>query len=190
MPCYRDCFCPHRIHKSLNLASFEESMHQSGTQRRRVLLICDSSILSGILLSLYDRMNGTSVTVIRRKYSSCSDNVVRASLFPTIQIPLTMSFGFIGGRSAPRDFFNAFSYLVVGSFVGIMTALRYRCTIVHSHFLVPQGIVGLIVSTFSRSALVVTAMGSDVNIYSRNTMMRAMIRMLGRRGTIVSVSRP
>ncbi|HKT22833.1 MAG TPA: hypothetical protein VJR06_09540, partial [Nitrososphaerales archaeon] len=155
-------------------------------RKRQVLLVCDfGPFLPTFLLSLYDRMNDTDVTLVRRKYGSLSSSRLRI-----IQIPLTTRLGLPGKGSTLRDIVNALAYLVVGSVVSVIAAVRYRCTIVHSHFLFPQGLVGLIASYFSRSALVVTAVGSDVNAYGRYALVRGVIKILARRGTIVSISLP
>jgi glycosyltransferase involved in cell wall biosynthesis len=161
-------------------------MAQSAGRKRQVLLICDFGPgLPTYLLPLYDRMSNTAVTLVRRKFGDAGPSHLRV-----IQIPLTTTLGSLGKASTLRVIANVSSYVVAGSVVSLLAALRYHCTIVHSYFLVPQGLVGLVASLFSRSALIVTAVGSDVNVYSRNPMVRVIIGMLARWGTIVSVSLP
>jgi len=153
------------------------------TGNRQVLLICDfGPPLPNNLLSLYEKMGDTYVTLIRRKYYNLGP-----TRFRVIQIPLTVT---VKKRNRLRTFADLASYLLAGSVVALTATLRYRCTIIHSRFLVPEGIVGLVASVFSRSTLFVTAEGSDVNIHSRNPLARAMITMMASRGTITSVSVP
>jgi len=155
-------------------------------QKRAVLLICDFGPgLPEQLLSLYEKMPGIQLTLVKRKYGR-----VRPSRFHVIEISPAITSGSLGKSITLQKALNASGYVLVGSLVSILAALRYRCTIVHSRFLIPEGLVGLIASCFSGAALVATAEGSDVNIYSKNPLVRAVIRIIASRGTIVSVSKP
>lgn len=151
-----------------------------------MLLICDFSPPNpNHLLSLYDRMNNTDVTLVRRKYGDLGPTHHRVIEIPLTPLFLTSS---LGGKFVTAV--NTFSYVMVGSVVSILAALRFRCTIIHSHYLVPEGLVGLIASIPSHSASIATAEGSDVNIYSKSSLARAIMRLLALRGTVVSVSKP
>lgn len=164
----------------------QDRLSSMQVRKRQVLLICDFGPgLPDQLLSLYEKMRDTSITLVRRKYGS-----VGPTSFQVIQIPPAITSRSLGKSISLEKAFNASCYILVGSVVSVLAALRFRCTIVHSRFLVPEGLVGLITSLFSRAALVSTAEGSDVNIYTRNPFVRAIIRMIAMRGTIVSVSKP
>ena len=153
------------------------------TRDKQVLLICDlGPPLPNHLLSVYERMGNTYVTLVRRRYGDLGP-----TRFRVIEVPLTVT---VKKGNRLRTFADLVSYLVIGSVVSLAASLRYRCTIVHSRFLVPEGVVGLVASVFSHSALFVTAEGSDVNIHSRSPLVRAIIAMLASRGTILSVSMP
>ena len=155
-------------------------------RKRQVLLICDFGPgLPEQLLSLYEKMRDTGITLVKRKYGS-----VGPTHFQVIQIPPAITSGSLGKAITLRKAMNALSYVLIGSIVSTLAVLRFRCTIVHSRFLVPEGLVGLIASFFTRTPLVSTAEGSDVNIYSGNPLLGAIIRIIASRGAIISVSKP
>ena len=159
------------------------------TQLKRILLICDFG--PGLLydvLTPYGFTNDTKVALVRRKYGQISlPPSIQLVRVPLPVVSISESRGVIGSLYL---YANTVAYLAVGSLLSTYAALKFHCNVVHARFLFPEGIVGFVTSVFTRSKLVLTAEGSDVNLHLKNRVARAFLSMLSRRGEFVSVSKP
>jgi glycosyltransferase involved in cell wall biosynthesis len=158
-------------------------------RRRRILLVCDFG--PGLLydvLTPYEFTQDTKVALVRRKYGHI--NVPASIRLVRVPLPVLGTSESRGARGSFYLFANTVAYVVVGSLLSTYAALTFRCDVVHARFVFPEGIVGFVASILSRSKLVVTAEGSDVNLYLKTGFARALLLMLSRRGEFVSVSKP
>jgi L-malate glycosyltransferase len=156
---------------------------------KRILLICDFG--PGLLydvLTPYEFTKETKVALVRRIYGQIN----LPSNIQLVRVPLPV--GVISGRRGTMGtlylYGNTMAYVAVGSLLSIVAALKNHCEVVHARFLFPEGIVGLVTSIFTRSKLVVTAEGSDVNLYLKGGVARALLSIISRRAEFVSVSKP
>jgi len=63
--------------------------------------------------------------------------------------------------------------------------------LVHAHFLLPQGLAGVLISRATGAPLVLTAAGSDVNVLATHTLMREIIQhIIFPHSQVVAVSQP
>lgn len=181
-----------RAAQRLQLRRAEDSAaprRTSGRRVKRVLLICDFGPgLLDEILTPYEHMRDTEVTLVRKKHGE----VAVPSRVRMVRVPLPV-IGTSDGMGVLRYLLlalNTVAYVTVGSLLAAYAALRFRCDVIHARFIFPQGVVGLVASIISRSKLVVTAEGSDINLYLRSGVARGVLRMLARRGEFVSVSKP
>ncbi len=61
-------------------------------------------------------------------------------------------------------YFRMILYYATGSFVTNYAVLRNRCNVIHAHWAIPTGLIGVLVRTFLRMPLIVTIHGSDLRI--------------------------
>jgi L-malate glycosyltransferase len=54
-----------------------------------------------------------------------------------------------------------FFYLLTGTCLGIYTVLKHRCSLIHAHWAIPTGLIGVWVGFLLRKPLIVTIHGSD-----------------------------
>jgi glycosyltransferase involved in cell wall biosynthesis len=158
-------------------------------RKRRILLICDfePGLLQSVL-SPYDFMSDTEVILVRRRVGEA--NVPKNVHTITIPMPIIGTSDEKNVMWTVKIVVNTISYVVVGAIVSVLASLRYRCTLIHTRFLFPQAIVGMVASLFSRRSLLMTADGSDVNLYLKSRRLTAILMLLARSGKFVSVSRP
>jgi len=154
----------------------------------RVLLVCDFApgLLSSVL-SNYG-LADAEVTLVRRgKAPGGTPANVRLLALPLRVIASSDDMPF-GGYL--RWLVNTVAYVFVGSAVAGVVALKSRCNVVHARFIFPQGFVGLVASSLLRSELIITAEGTDANLYLNNRVLRGLLRVLARRARFIAVSRP
>lgn len=69
---------------------------------------------------------------------------------------------------------------------------RDRIQLVHAHFILPQGLFGLIISRILRTPLVVTTTGTDINVIFNSSWLyqRLSLFVLKNAQTVIGVSKP
>jgi glycosyltransferase involved in cell wall biosynthesis/ubiquinone/menaquinone biosynthesis C-methylase UbiE len=66
--------------------------------------------------------------------------------------------------------FRLLSFLISGIWVTLRVARQENCELVHAHWAVPTGLIGVIASKYlSKRALIITIHGSDINIYPKKS---------------------
>ncbi|NWF91936.1 MAG: glycosyltransferase [Syntrophaceae bacterium] len=55
-------------------------------------------------------------------------------------------------------------YCVSGFFVSVYTLLKQKCHLIHVHWVIPTGLIGLVAGTLLRKAFIVTLHGSDLRM--------------------------
>jgi glycosyltransferase involved in cell wall biosynthesis len=65
---------------------------------------------------------------------------------------------------AKIPYFRMFCYYVTGFVLTVYVLLKHRCHLIHSHWAVPTGLIGVWVGTFFRTPHIVTIHGSDFRI--------------------------
>lgn len=68
-------------------------------------------------------------------------------------------------------FLRAFSFVLFGFFRGILKDFD----IIHAHYAVPQGLLGLLLKYTRRRPLVITVHGSDITVLSKNPVLRPIL---------------
>jgi glycosyltransferase involved in cell wall biosynthesis len=146
----------------------------------RIVLICDfePGLLNRVLAVYNGFRTRPDVILIRRRRG---DFVSNPHVSKTIEIPLAVEPEMDPLRH-PAKLFPTFArtaiYLVYLVFLLPRLVLNGRVHLVHAHFLMPQGLAGLIVSQFTRAPLILTAAGSDVHVLATHTLPREIIRRL------------
>lgn len=165
------------------------TVRDSRAGTKKILLICDfgPGLLDDVLIP-YEHMPDTRVTLLRKKHGEVQ--IPQGVTTVRVPLPVMGTSEVMGPGRLASLAINTLAYLVVGSLLSIYAALRFRCDVVHARFVFPQGVVGLVAAVISRSRLVVTAEGSDINLYLRSGFARAVLLALSRKGEIVSVSKP
>jgi glycosyltransferase involved in cell wall biosynthesis len=88
---------------------------------------------------------------------------------------------------------SAVGYLLHAPFLAMrLRGRRFGIRLVHAHFIFPQGLFGLILARLWRVPLVISAVGSDVNVIIRkNVALRTICRfVLLRADVTIAVSKP
>jgi N-acetyl-alpha-D-glucosaminyl L-malate synthase BshA len=121
-----------------------------------------------LLITQWGTGGGISTHVTRLVEHSKSD-------FDTITYP----------RFINVPFLRAFSFVLSGFIRGIFR----NFDIIHAHYTVPQGFLGLLLKYFKRRPLVITVHGSDITVLSKNPAARPILRfVLKNADRVVAVS--
>jgi glycosyltransferase involved in cell wall biosynthesis len=152
-----------------------------------VLLLCDfqPGLLANVL-GVYDSIQDVDILLITRSAPFPTGSKVKV-----FRIPLPV-FGSLGGNSLTNRgivLFNTFAYLLSATLLGTFLSLRHRCGIIHSRFLYPQALVGLVVSKFTRARLFMTAEGSDIQSNPIGLLSKFVLPTLSNHGEIIAVSK-
>jgi teichuronic acid biosynthesis glycosyltransferase TuaC len=164
------------------------STNEEESSNAKILLICDFApgLLSNAL-SWYSLTKNEVTLVGRGKARAGLPTNVRVVTLPLRVIGLS---GKESIRGYMRLFVNTVSYVFTGSVLALIAALKSRCTVVHARFIFPEGIVGLVTSSLLRSKLIITAEGTDANLYLNNKLLRGLLPVLARKAQFIAVSRP
>jgi glycosyltransferase involved in cell wall biosynthesis len=81
-------------------------------------------------------------------------------------------------------------YLASGILSTISLVRKHRCDLIHAHWVVPAGLIGLIAGTLLRKPVVVTAHGSDVLVVpDRSLLLRGLVKfVLAHASAVTSVA--
>ena len=60
-------------------------------------------------------------------------------------------------------------YYITGFFLTIYVVLKHRCRLIHAHWAIPTGLIGVLVGSFLKTPLIVTIHGSDFRIGTMKT---------------------
>lgn len=60
-------------------------------------------------------------------------------------------------------------YYITGVFLGIFVMLKHRCCLIHAHWAIPTGLIGVLVGSIIKTPLIVTIHGSDFRIGTMET---------------------
>src|SRR4030042_4926167 len=61
-------------------------------------------------------------------------------------------------------YFRMMAYYITGILLTLYVALRYRCQLIHAHWAIPTGLIGVVVGAFLVKPLIVTIHGSDLRM--------------------------
>jgi glycosyltransferase involved in cell wall biosynthesis len=61
------------------------------------------------------------------------------------------------------------SYYMTGFFLTIYVVFKHRCHLIHAHWAIPTGLIGVLVGSFLKTPLIVTIHGSDFRIGTMKT---------------------
>jgi glycosyltransferase involved in cell wall biosynthesis len=160
----------------------------SAKGRYDVLVVCDFTELTRILdVYRFFRQPPSIVLVTRGRQITADIGIsIRSQSVPLPVITLE------SGRVLAA-FISAMCYLLY-SFVCFRNIRRvaFNVTLVHAHYLFPQGLFGLILARLFHVPFIVTAAGQDVNVLMRKSVFfRAICRLLaGQANLTIAVSRP
>jgi glycosyltransferase involved in cell wall biosynthesis len=62
-----------------------------------------------------------------------------------------------------------FFYYITGFFLTIYVVFKYKCHLIHAHWAIPAGLIGVLVGSFLKTPLIVTIHGSDFRIGTMKT---------------------
>jgi glycosyltransferase involved in cell wall biosynthesis len=110
-----------------------------------------------LLLTLWKPSMGGVVTHVENLMRH-SRNEFRIISYPPVRIPLLRAAGF--------------------TVAGLIKGLGMSFDVIHAHYAVPQGFLGLILKALKRRPLVVTLHGSDVTVLGRNPLTRPLVGLV------------
>jgi glycosyltransferase involved in cell wall biosynthesis len=61
-------------------------------------------------------------------------------------------------------YLKMFFYYITGFFLTIYVVFKYKCHLIHAHWAIPAGLIGVLVGSFLKTPLIVTIHGSDFRI--------------------------
>lgn len=153
-----------------------------------VLLVCDLRQPTRILDVYRFFKEPPRIVLIRRGKQIPTDPRLSVK---TQQVPLPMIS--LEGQHIVSAFLSAALYLVYS----LISYYKVRgqdsnVRLVHAHFIFPQGLFGLLLARFLRVPLIVTAVGSDVNVLMRSSaLFRTACRFVTKQADLtIAVSRP
>jgi glycosyltransferase involved in cell wall biosynthesis len=75
-------------------------------------------------------------------------------------------------------------YCITGSFLAIYTVFKNKCHVIHAHWAIPTGIIGVWAGTLLRKPLIVTIHGSDLRMaLERSGLIRILFTYVCKRAT-------
>jgi glycosyltransferase involved in cell wall biosynthesis len=78
-------------------------------------------------------------------------------------------------------------YFITGFFTTTYVALKHRCTLIHAHWAIPTGLIGVWVGKLLKKPLIVTVHGSDFGMAAtRGSLLRRMFLYVCRRASHVT----
>jgi L-malate glycosyltransferase len=90
-----------------------------------------------------------------------------------------------------RDFFafaGVVPFFLAESFWTLAVLYRQRIDLLHTHWLVPQGLIGAMCHRFFSVPHILTIHGSDLNLLKRNQLSRRLCRFIVRNSAIITVN--
>lgn len=85
--------------------------------------------------------------------------------------------------------FRGFFFILFGIFKGVSIIRKNKIEVIHSHFATTPGLLGLILSIFTRKKRILTVHGSDINVYLQKGKMGKLVKfILSNYPTIIAVS--
>lgn len=82
---------------------------------------------------------------------------------------------------------RGFLFLISATFKLIFMVRKYDIDLIHAHFLVPPGLIAVLVGGLTGRKVAVTVHGSDIFIQSRNPVLRLMIKYVLRKADYIAV---
>ena len=107
-----------------------------------------------LLLSLWKPSRGGVVTHVENLIDKSASDFVIIS-YPPVRIPLLRAAGYV--------------------LAGLLKGVRLRFDVIHAHYAVPQGLLGVLLKKIKKRPLVVTLHGSDVTVLGRNPLTRPLV---------------
>lgn len=107
-----------------------------------------------LLLSLWKPSRGGVVTHVKNLIDNSANDFVIIS-YPPVRIPLLRAAGYV--------------------LAGLLKGLRLRFDVIHAHYAVPQGLLGVLLKKIKKKPLVVTLHGSDMTVLGRNPLTRPLV---------------
>jgi|Deesub1362B_J571_1020462.scaffolds.fasta_scaffold00320_28 N-acetyl-alpha-D-glucosaminyl L-malate synthase BshA len=93
-------------------------------------------------------------------------------------------------RFARLPLIRAISFTVLGFLTALRKSRRRKYDLIHAHYAIPQGLLGVALKHALRLPLVVTLHGTDINYLARRRMTRPLVKLvLKQADAVVAVSR-
>jgi len=151
------------------------------SRSKRILLICDyhPGLLEGLLRTL-DCIGFTERVLIRKRNNS----EFRDPRTRVINIPLSV----FSEESAPSipSVVSLVAYVVAATLAGTITVTKSGLKGIVGIFAFPQGLVAVLVGFLTRRRTVILTDGGDVDVFTRNPLVRPFILASLSRATAVS----
>jgi N-acetyl-alpha-D-glucosaminyl L-malate synthase BshA len=93
-------------------------------------------------------------------------------------------------RFAKLPLLRALAFILFGFMDALIKSWRKRFDLIHAHYAVPQGLLGVVLKRVLRLPLVVTLHGTDINYLAKRRGTRALVKLvLNNADAVVAVSR-
>jgi glycosyltransferase involved in cell wall biosynthesis len=158
-------------------------------ERTCVVLICDfSAALLTRILDVYKCFNKSPHIIVVRKGAKISVDPKLSAQTETIPL-------FVIELEKVRLFSalpSVISYLFFSIIMFLRISRRHDIGLIHSHFILPQGLFGLVLARLLNVPLIITATGRDVNVIikERAFLRAASLFVLKRAFLTIGVSKP
>jgi glycosyltransferase involved in cell wall biosynthesis len=83
--------------------------------------------------------------------------------------------------------FRGFFFFITATFKLMSMVRQYDINLIHAHFLIPPGLIGVIVGSILGKKTAVTAHGSDLLIHAKNPLLRPIIKFVLKKADYVLV---
>jgi L-malate glycosyltransferase len=159
-----------------------QSSHEGIFIRDLVTAVADSGITSIVLAPHFPRglLNESSgkVSIHRFRY-----------FFPTGYERLAYGSGLVFAlRQSPISFFQIFPFVLVQFFSTSHLLVRKKPDLIHTHWLLPQGLIGAILSAIFKIPHVTTIHGTDLNLVKKNLILKIICRFIIKKSDVVTVN--
>ena len=150
---------------------------------------CDSSYRGIFIkqLALRLQQEGWGVTVVTPRIYRGSPSVEEKGGIQVYRFPF-----FSGGKLLIEykkiPYLRMVSYFLSGALFAFYGALKHRCLVIHVHWAIPTGLIGIVIGAFLRRPLVVTVHGSDFAMASGgSSFLRKLFVLVCRRASHITV---
>ena len=65
-------------------------------------------------------------------------------------------------------------YYITGTLLTLYVTLKYRCQLIHAHWAIPTGLIGVLAGALLRKPLIVTVHGSDLRMATQSSFLKAI----------------
>jgi len=155
----------------------------------RVVLVCDFEIgLLNRILAVYEHFSKRPEVILIKRRRTIGSKI---KVHRKIEIPLKVDINpFVSPIEMLGALFRAGVYLFyVLSLLHVIVRNR-PVHLVHAHYLLPQGLAGVLISRATKAPLILTAAGTDINVIAKRRLARLLMRNVLFRGSkrVIAVS--